>query len=298
MNILSLFDWMSCWQIAINKLWIKEYTYFASEIDKSAIEITQKNYPNTIQIWSVLDIKWEEYSNIDLFIWWSPCQWFSFAWKQLNFDDPRSRLFFEYVRILKETKPKYFLLENVKMRKEYEDIITEQLFWIAPIQINSNLVSAWDRKRLYWVWKRQDDWTYIKVEIEQPEDRQINLSSIIEENVSDEFYLTDYQIKTRIKWMWATNWFWWAINNWRDKAYTLLASYSKSWWNWGKWKDEKGVRTFTPTECEKLQTVPLNYTEWVSVNKRWHMLWNWWTVDVIVHILSYLLKEELWKNNI
>ena len=122
MNILSLFDWMSCGQQALNNLWIKDYTYFASEIDKYAIQVTQENFPNTIQLWNIKEIwryfwkslhfntfcwayKTEEYVwNIELLLWWSPCQWFSFAWKQLAFDDPRSKLFFEYVRILKEVK--------------------------------------------------------------------------------------------------------------------------------------------------------------------------------------------------
>lgn len=141
MKILSLFDWMSCWQIAINQLWIRNYKYFASEIDKYAIKVTKENYPNTIHIWDIKNVWFRKYlnynnwidiwrceiNNIDLLLWWSPCQWFSFAWKQLNFEDPRSALFFEYVRILKEVKPKYFLLENVKMKKEYQDVITKCL---------------------------------------------------------------------------------------------------------------------------------------------------------------------------
>ena len=121
MKILSLFDWMSCWQIALNKLWITDYIYFASEIDKFAISVTQSNYPNTIQLWDITKLEPTEWWFFDLLIWWSPCQWFSFAGKQLNFEDPRSKLFFEYVRILKEEKPKYFMLENVRMKKEYQD---------------------------------------------------------------------------------------------------------------------------------------------------------------------------------
>ena len=121
MKILSLFDWMSCWQIALNKLWITDYQYFASEIDKYWMQVTQSNFPDTIQLWDVTKLKWEDFKDIDIIQWWSPCQWFSFAWKQLNFEDERSKLFFEFVRLVNEVKPKYFMLENVKMKKEYQD---------------------------------------------------------------------------------------------------------------------------------------------------------------------------------
>ena len=149
MNVLSLFDGMSCGQIALERAGIKVDNYFASEIDKYAIKVTQKNYPNTKHIGSVVDVKVSDLPKIDLLIGGSPCQGFSFAGKQLNFDDPRSKLFFEFVRLLKECKPKYFLLENVKMKKEQEDIITEYL-GVKPIAINSELFSAQDRKRIYW----------------------------------------------------------------------------------------------------------------------------------------------------
>ena len=149
MNVLSLFDGMSCGQIALNRAGINYDNYFASEIDKYAIKVTKNNYPDTIHIGNVLDVKSEDLPGIDLLIGGSPCQGFSFAGKQLNFNDPRSKLFFEFVRLLEECKPKYFLLENVKMKKEYQNIITEML-GVEPIEINSNLVSAQNRKRLYW----------------------------------------------------------------------------------------------------------------------------------------------------
>ena len=123
MKILSLFDGMSCGQLAIDRIGIKNYTYYASEIDKYAIKIAKKNFPNTIHIGDVTSIKAGKLPKIDLLIGGSPCQGFSFAGSQLAFDDPRSKLFFEYVRLLKELKPKYFLLENVRMKKEYLDII-------------------------------------------------------------------------------------------------------------------------------------------------------------------------------
>lgn len=192
-KILSLFDWMSCGQIAINRLWIKEYEYYASEIDKFAMQVAKENYPNTHFVGDVTKIDWKLYENIDLLIWWSPCQWFSFAWKQMNFEDERSKLFFEYVRILNEAKPRYFLLENVKMKKEYQNIITEHLFWVEPIEINSSLLTAQNRKRLYWVWERQKDGAYKKVEINQPEDRWILLKDILEEVVDDKYSLSETQ---------------------------------------------------------------------------------------------------------
>ena len=149
MKILSLFDGMSCGQLAIDRIGIKNYTYYASEIDKYAIQIARKNFPNTIHLGDVTSIKSANLPKIDLLIGGSPCQGFSFAGKQLAFDDPRSQLFFEFVRLLKELKPKYFLLENVRMKKEYLDIITKYL-GVEPVLINSSLFSAQNRQRYYW----------------------------------------------------------------------------------------------------------------------------------------------------
>ena len=191
-NVLSLFDGMSCGQIALDNLGVKVNNYFASEIDKHAIKVTKSNYPETQHIGSVTDVKGEDLPKIDLLIGGSPCQGFSFAGKQLNFDDPRSKLFFEFVRLLKETKPKYFLLENVKMKKQYQDIITEHL-GVEPIEINSALVSAQNRRRLYW--------TNIP-NITQPEDREVYLKDILESGAVDTRMTT------------------------KDKAYSLTASYN------------------------------------------------------------------------
>lgn len=148
-SVLSLFDGMSCGQIALNRIGIKYDNYFASEIDKHAIKVTQANYPNTIQLGDVTKVKVSDLPKIDLLIGGSPCQGFSFAGKQLNFDDTRSKLFFEFVRLKNELQPKYFLLENVKMKREYQDIISSYL-GVKPIMINSNLVSAQNRVRYYW----------------------------------------------------------------------------------------------------------------------------------------------------
>ena len=185
LRVLSLFDGMSCGQLALQRLGIEVSTYYASEIDKYAIEVCQANFPETIQVGDVCNLKTEDFQDIDLILAGSPCQGFSFAGKQLAFADPRSALFFDFIRMLKGIKPKYFLLENVRMKQEFQDIITEQvsacypdfkggdLFGsqIKPILINSALVSAQNRQRLYW--------TNIP-NIEQPEDKGIVLKDILE----------------------------------------------------------------------------------------------------------------------
>ena len=184
MKVLSLFDGMSCGMIALDRLGIKVDKYYASEIDKYAIQVSQANYPNIIQIGDVCDIKAEDYQDIDLILAGSPCQGFSFAGKQLAFDDPRSALFFEFIRLLKEIKPKYFLLENVNMKKEFLDVISEQVsscypelpFGIERIKINSALVSAQNRLRWYW--------TNIPG-VDQPEQRGIVLRDILEYQLED-----------------------------------------------------------------------------------------------------------------
>jgi len=175
MNVLSLFDGMSCGQIALDQLDIPVDNYYASEIDKWAMQITQKNYPNTIQLGDVTKIDLDALPKIDLLIGGSPCQGFSFAGKQLNFDDPRSKLFFVYVYVLQTLKPKYFLLENVRMKKEYQDVITQYL-GVKPIEINSKLVSAQSRNRLYW--------TNIP-NVTQPGDRGIYLRDILEQDATE-----------------------------------------------------------------------------------------------------------------
>ena len=145
MNVLSLFDGMSCGQIALNKAGVSYSNYFASEIEQPPMAVTMRNYPNTKQIGDVNKVSSLDLPDIDLLIGGSPCQGFSFAGKQLNFDDPRSILFFEFVRLKNELNPKFFLLENVKMKKEYQDIISQYL-GVQPILINSSLVSAQNRE--------------------------------------------------------------------------------------------------------------------------------------------------------
>lgn len=266
LKILSLFDWISCWYEAFIRAWFRIEKYFASEIDQYAIKIAMKNHPDIIQIWDVTKIKGDDYKNIDIIIWWSPCQWFSVAWKQLAFDDPRSKLFFEYVRLLKEIKPKYFLLENVKMKKEYQDIISQYL-GVEPIEINSSLVSAQVRKRLY---RTNIEW------IKQPIEKWIFLKDILEKDVDLNIHVVWNQYNHRI---------------FTDKCWTLWT------WMWRtakqgiwiyKWNicPENYIRKLTPVECERLQTLPDNYTEWISNTQRYKTIWNGWTVDVLSHIFK------------
>ena len=181
MNVLSLFDGMSCGMLALDRLGIKVDNYYASEIDKYAIQVSQANYPDIIQVGDITKLDLSTLPKIDLVMGGSPCQGFSFAGKQLAFDDPRSALFFEFVKCVKELNPKYFLLENVKMKKEYLDIISEYM-GVEPIFIQSSLVSAQSRQRYYW--------TNIP-NVDQPEERGIVLRDILEDQVGSEHYVGD-----------------------------------------------------------------------------------------------------------
>jgi len=381
-NVLSLFDGMSCGRIALERLGIPVDNYYASEIDKYAIQVSQANYPDIIQVGDVTELDTSTLPKIDLIMGGSPCQGFSFAGKQLAFDDPRSALFFEFVRCVKELKPKYFLLENVRMKKEYLDVISEYM-GVEPIMINSALVSAQNRVRFYW--------TNIPG-IEQPEQRGIVLRDILETNadknlskmttkddksfcltanygfagaknslekkqrtmiptdVDPKYYLSDKAIdymnrgsekytgkKTRAEHY---------IKHESEKSKTLTANMHKGVpygviavdsyrevrteeakqlrkemrQKTGKdhtpFRAKKLVprddgkvgtlttsltndhkisltkeqdvywRKLTPVECERLQTVPDNYTNHVSNTQRYKMLGNGWTIEVITHILK------------
>jgi DNA-cytosine methyltransferase len=280
MNVLSLFDGMSCGQIALSRTSIPVDEYFASEIDKHAIAVTKHNFPNTKHIGSVVDIKSENLPKIDLLIGGSPCQGFSFAGKRLNFEDPRSALFFEYVRLLRELKPTYFLLENVRMKKEHQDVISQYL-GVEPIAINSDLVSAQNRRRLYW--------TNIPV-VGMPMDLRITFGDVKEHNAPAKYYYSPA----------ALNW----IHNhevrknkklrvWNDaeKMQMLEASMHKKYsaQRFFGISDVNGLRYVTPLECERAQTVPDGYTSCVSDTQRYRMLGNGWTVDVIKWIFEFIL---------
>jgi DNA (cytosine-5)-methyltransferase 3A len=306
--VLSLFDGISCGQIALNRAKIKYKNYFASEIDKNAINVTQHNYPDTIQLGDVTKINFKSLPKIHLLIGGSPCQGFSISGKQLAFNDPRSKLFFEFIKAIKELQPKYFFLENVKMKKEYENIITEFL-GVNPIEINSALVSAQNRKRLYW--------TNIP-NITQPQDKHIFLRDILEKDVTDNlFAIPDkYWKGTNIENYIAQSEKPVALTERRtEEAKRIRKEYQKKYGRDfcprrgkelvvrkdGKMNcltstysikehtviDEKGFyRKLTPIECERLQTVPDNYTKILSNSQRYKALGNGWTVDVIAHIFK------------
>lgn len=310
MNVLSLFDGMSCGQLALQRAGVKVENYYASEIDKYAISVALNNFPNTIQMGDVTKVTGTGY--IDCLIGGSPCQGFSFAGKQLNFDDPRSKLFFEFVRILNEIKlenPKVkFLLENVKMKKEFQDVISKEL-GVEPVEINSELVSAQKRNRLYW--------TNIPG-ITKPADKNIKLEDILLNGDvdKDKSYCIDanyfkgtnakqYLCKSRRQIVWN-------IPEATKKGYVEVSenqcidlTFIKSKTRRGRLMLEKSncltatksnfckvtndwFRLLTPIECERLQTVPDNYTKGVSETQRYKMLGNGWTVDVVAHIFSYL----------
>jgi DNA (cytosine-5)-methyltransferase 3A len=331
MNVLSLFDWMSCWQIALERAWIKVDQYYASEIKKGWIVVTQHNYPNTIQLGDVRNIKAKDLPRIDLLIWGSPCQDLSIANRErkwLEWD--KSWLFREYVRLLKELKPKYFLLENVKMTDENYEIISNTL-WVYPVNINSSLVSAQQRNRFYRtnIWPQGSDlfWkTYCQ--IPQPEDKHIEMKDIIEDWVVDReksraimeadsrphsskdllyrrykeiwfgniVYLSEKEmaraIETRRGKLFET---WnrsWDMTLDRLEVWKSMCLMSSDFWKGSRTtnliKDELGIRILTQLECERLQTVPEWYTNILSRNKAVWLLWDWRTVDVIVHILKYI----------
>jgi len=266
-SVLSLFDGMSCGQIALNRVGIEYDNYFASEIDKHAIKVTQTNYPNTIQLGSITELDGTKLPKIDLLFGGSPCQSFSRAGNGTGFDG-KSRLFWEYVRILKEVKPTYFLLENVVMKKEWEQVITDTL-GVEPILINSKIVCGANRPRLYW--------TNIP-NIQQPKDANIKLVDVLENlNFDKEPYVENY-VSNR------------PVNYKTDKFNTLRASAGSRTQGIGICNDDGWWRKLTPVECERLQTVPDNYTQCVSDTQRYKMLGNGWTVDVIAHIFGSLLN--------
>jgi len=267
-NVLSLFDGMSCGQIALEKVGIEVDNYYASEIDKYAMQIAKKNYPNTKHIGSVEFVNGNNLPKIDLLIGGSPCQSFSRVGDGSGFDGS-SKLFWEYVRLLKETNPTYFLLENVVMKKEWEQVITNAL-GVEPIALNSRLVSAQNRPRLYW--------TNIP-NIEQPKDLCLNIKDVIDAEFSDTYpnYLDlEFSGKKRKD----------LVQLHTKKASCLTASMYKGQVS-SFCKNENGeIYKYSPQDCEVLQTVPKNYTDGVSNTQRYKMLGNGWTVDVIAHIFK------------
>ncbi|MDB2441733.1 DNA cytosine methyltransferase [Candidatus Pelagibacter bacterium] len=383
MNVFSCFDGASCGQLALTKLGLPISNYYASEIDKYAIQVTQANFPNTIQLGDITKVDISQLPKIDLMMGGSPCQGFSFAGKQLNFEDPRSKLFFDFIKIRDKLKPRYVLLENVRMKKESEDIISDYM-GCSPIKINSSLLSAQSRNRLYWFVELVDG-NYVPINVNQPQDKGIVIKDILEELPFGDIpnYLANNwggeprgnkvksiddpkancltasmykgQIPTYIKKIIPKE------NpttskdglirvgsadlNGHDYLKRVYSKHGKApalTANGGgnrepkvgiarivnRRLDENGTRKdyqlelpftkvielrqddksnclttlqkdnvvvkeevyawrkLTPLECERLQTMPDNYTNHVSNSQRYKMIGNGWTVDVIAHILK------------
>lgn len=290
---MSLFDGISCGMLALKRAGIPVKRYVAYEIEKNAIKISQKNYPQIEQCGDVRTADFSQYEGFDLLIGGSPCQDLSnYKYDRgevKGLDGEKSGLFYYYVKALKEVKPKYFLLENVaSMEKKWADVISEEL-GVEPIMINSALVCAAERKRLYW--------TNIP-NIEQPEDKGIVLKDIVipANEVPDKYWYTKYPITVhdgdvKVK---ATI----HLNSHRQakevyglnyKCNTLLCDGNGG--NLAKkvYQDNR-VRRLTPLEYERLQTLPDHYTDCVADSRRYTAIGNGWTVDVISHILKHINK--------
>ena len=282
MKVLSLFDGISCGMVALERAGIPVDAYYASEIDKNAIAISQKNYPNIIRLgdvtkWREWDIPWAE---IDLLIGGSPCQGFSFAGKQLNFNDPRSKLFFVYVDILNHIKSVNqdvkFLLENVKMKSEWQDVISGYL-GVKPTRINSALVSAAKRDRLYWA----------NFDVEMPDDKGITFDDINQHSTD---WLSDTYIDKVSKWKAQQD----PIANTtfigtKSKLPCLTArGYNLSHSGMILISDGNKYRYLTNNEAELAMTLPVDYTAGITDRERPRCIGNGWTVDVIAHILKGL----------
>jgi len=389
-NVASFFDGCSGLQLALHKAGIPIGVYHASEIDPHAIKVTQANFPNTIQMGDITKIFYTSFNHhIDLMAGGSPCQGFSFAGKQLNFDDPRSRLFFDFIRIRDELLPKYVLLENVRMAKESQDIISKYM-GCEPTKINSADVSPQSRNRLYWLVKY--DWDlqkYVPVHIPQPIKKDVVIRDILEDLPFGE--IPNYLANTwggiprgdKVKSIDDAKANCLTASMWKGQIPTFIKkpnptaskdglirvgtatlkghdSIKRVYSADGKAPtlttmggghrepkismgrvvnrrlDENGVRKdgqldlpftpkvevreddlsnclttvekdnvvvnrdeylwrkLTPLECERLQTMPDNYTDHVSKTQRYKMIGNGWTIDVIAHILNQVKADNDW----
>ncbi len=277
-TVLSIFDGMSCGRVALDELNIPVKQYYASEIDPYAITVATNNYMDTIQLGDVTKVDGHLLPKIDLLIGGSPCQGFSFAGKQLNFEDPRSKLFFEFVRLLKECKPKFFFLENVRMKKEYQDVISSYL-GVDPVALNSNLISAQNRYRLYW--------TNIPGYVE-PKDEEVYLPGILETKIKNLKICKVNNTPSRDK-MWYGGK---CKNITNELKSSCLTTKMDRWNNAGLIEFEDYCRFLTPTEAERLQTLPDGYTTGVSYTERYRMLGNGWTVAAVKEFFKHLPPVE------
>ena len=361
MNVLSLFDGLSCGQIALNRIGLKYDKYFASEIEKHPITVTMANYPDTIQLGDVTKITAGMLPKIDLLIGGSPCQSFSNAGSRTGFDG-KSGLFWEYVRLLKEVKPTYFLLENVKMKQEWEDIITEAL-GVKPIEIDSSLFSAQQRKRLYWT-NINVDISKLPIKCDEVIADVLDLPIVNQRSNKILMSKADFQVKVRKNYIDKSELITF-LREHKTKTITEISdctgapkSMVEHWFRtdgsfsipdtiyWVKLKEclnitddkwDKRITEFeyknnafdmakriyhidgkhptlttltgggqrktitdgtemfylSPEHCERLQTLPIGYTNHVTDNQRFKMIGNGWTVDVIAFILKNLKNEIL-----
>lgn len=297
MNVLSLFDGISCGHLALDRVGIKVDNYYSSEIEPFAIAVTQKNYPNTIQLGDAFDIDYTKLPKIDLLMGGSPCTYWSSArakdtGRELTPDGIGGQLFMQYVRALKETSPKYFLYENNNsMSKAIKDFITKEL-GVEPIMINSSLVSAQVRRRLYW--------TNIP-NITQPEDKEIKLIDILDKHVDDKYYLSEKMKKYAMSSGTKTFYVKPEIN--LEKSRPLTTAPNKRSGTTTYMTDDfvnggssERMRRLTPKEYERCQTIPEDYTRLTDHkfedSKRYKAVGNAWTVDVIVHILKNIKEEN------
>ena len=260
LKILSLFDGVACARVALRNLGIPGASYKASEIDKNAIKVAKANFPEIEHIGDVCKVNAKE-GEYSLLCAGSLCQGFSLAGKGLNFDDPRSKLFFEFVRIWKECKPKYFFLENNRMKKEHEDIITE-IMGVAPVKVNASLVSAQNRPRLFW--------TNIP-NVTVPTDRKVMLNSII----------GDYEGI----WVYPRGFNEGGVQSYNGKSPCITISS----WEHNFMPVVNGVkRKFTINEVEAIQGLPKDYTIAVSPSQRYKRVGNGWSIPVIEHLFQGL----------
>lgn len=302
MEVLSLFDGIACGYEALKRANINFDKYYASEIDKYAISVAQKNHPDIIQLGDINNWKnWDiDFSHINLIIGGSPCQGFTWAGKKLNFDDERSKLFFVFADILKHTQklnPNVkFLLENVKMQSKHKDVISN-ILGVEPILINSNSFSAQNRQRYYWFnWQISD---------KKLLPNEVVIKHIIrnDDNANEKIY-----VSKRHHQAWLKSYPQWKPCDINNKAKPLLATYykqpphcpyiqfRKEFEDEEKEKEYKYslYRRLSPIECERLQTIDDNYTqtnskgEEISFTQRWKMIGNAWTVNVITYIFNQL----------
>lgn len=308
-NVISLFDGASMGQTSLKSIDVAINNYFASEIDKHAIKVTMDNHPETIQVGDVKGLTFVDgklsndeetfdIGSVDLLMGGPPCQGFSFSGKQLNFDDPRSKLFFEFVRLLKEIKPKYWLVENVVMKKEYQDVISRHL-GVEPIKLNSSLTSAQNRTRLYWA----------NFDIVEPENQNIKLSDILEDTemigssiirgselnkatilgrrLNEKGKREDYNKEIPIVQCLEVR----ASNRDKSNCLTTVAKDTVlTTLPIGRHPDAYGkklpYRNYTQTERCRLMNLPDNYCDSVSLNQTVKITGNGWEVGMLKHIFK------------